>query len=80
VSSTDCAAVGSYFPNHGGPSTAVEHWNGSSWAVVTSPNPPTVSPPGTALESVTCTGASSCFAVGWWTNGANTRTLIERFA
>ena len=80
TSSTDCTAVGTHFPGHGGVETSVEHWDGTSWTVVTSPDPPTESPPGGGLTSVTCTGAGTCFAVGWWISDANTRTLIERFA
>jgi hypothetical protein len=80
TSSTDCTAVGIYLPGHGGEQTSVEHWDGTSWAVVTSPNPPTASPPGSFLTSVTCTDAGNCFAVGSWIRNANTRTLIERFA
>jgi hypothetical protein len=80
TSSTDCTAVGIYFPGHGGEQTLIEHWDGTSWSIVTSPNPPTASPPGSFLTSVTCTGASNCYAVGSWIRDANTRTLIERFA
>ena len=69
-----------HFPGHGETVTSVKHWDGTSWAIVTSPNPPAASPPGSGLTSVTCTGAGDCFAVGQWITDTNTRTLIERLA
>jgi len=42
--------------------TLVEHWNGASWAIVPSPIPDGAT--GARLESVTCSNASSCMAVG----------------
>ena len=80
TSSSDCTAVGIHFPNHGNEVTLVEHWDGTTWAVVTSPNAPAALSPDSVLTSVTCTSANNCFAVGWWINDANTRTLIERLA
>ncbi|HLJ81535.1 MAG TPA: hypothetical protein VKT52_08625, partial [Ktedonobacterales bacterium] len=43
VSATDVWAVG-FGPQPGGPAyvkqTLIEHWNGTSWSIVPSPNPP----------------------------------------
>src|SRR6266568_1814569 len=40
VSTTDVWAVGSFAPQGFSPSqTLIEHWNGTTWSVVTSPNP-----------------------------------------
>ncbi len=65
VSTSDCWAVGSYGDIYQGPSpqqTLIEHWDGTSWAIVSSPNPGTTfdSP----LVSVTCPSATDCWAVG----------------
>jgi hypothetical protein len=75
VSTTMCFAVGSSgLDPH---KTLVERWNGTAWSVVASPNQP-----GTfthnRLESVSCTSATSCFAVGNYDDGA-IKTLVERW-
>jgi hypothetical protein len=44
--------------------TVFEHWNGSEWTVVASPN----SYDSTQLNGVSCTSTTSCFAVGWGNN------------
>jgi hypothetical protein len=82
TSSTDCTAVGGYAtgPHSGSTATLVEHFDGSTWSVVTSPNPPTASPPGSSLTGVTCTSAVDCVAVGSWIKDASTRTLVERLS
>ena len=67
---SNCVAVGTTRYSHrkgdsyGGPReyTLTEHWNGSSWAIVRSPNPP--GPPADGLAGVACTSASDCTAVG----------------
>src|SRR6266536_1501367 len=67
---SNCVAVGTTRYSHrkgdsyGGPReyTLTEHWNGSSWAIVSSPNPP--GPPADGLAGVACTSASDCTAVG----------------
>src|SRR5207244_9305104 len=68
--------------------TLVEHWDGSSWSIVSSPNfGPDANNNG--LDSVTCVSASDCWAVGhYYDNAANHRsdfppvllqTLIEHW-
>ncbi|MGH8093790.1 MAG: dockerin type I domain-containing protein, partial [Chthoniobacterales bacterium] len=57
ASAADCWAVGHYNPN-GFYQTLIEHWDGTSWSIVTSPNT------GFDLASVTCTSAADCWAVG----------------
>src|ERR1700694_2248258 len=62
TSGSGCWAVGTTTDSTGSPSaTLVENWNGSSWSIVASPNPPTSSD---ILSGVTCIGASQCWAVG----------------
>ena len=62
VSSSDCWAVGSnksYVSEY----TLIEHWDGASWSIVPSADPPE-DPPTNSLISVTCVSSSDCWAVG----------------
>src|SRR5713226_3906576 len=63
VSSSDVWAVGSYYIDDRGSvsKTLTEHWNGSSWSVVPSPNPETSS---NALSGVAIVSSSDAWAVG----------------
>jgi hypothetical protein len=86
ASATNCWAVGYHYVN-GLVSplyqTLIEHWNGTSWSIVTSPN----TSPGQAnvLFGTTCASASDCWAVGYYVSGevgvvnAAFQTLIERW-
>jgi hypothetical protein len=59
-------AVGYYFANTGAQPTLVEHWNGTSWSVVSSPNP------GASfdyLQGVTALSANNVWAVGDYSPG-----------
>lgn len=77
ASDSDCWAVGTtgQFPNEI-PQTLIEHWNGSSWSIVNSPN--TSSSDGNLLYGATCTSTTDCWAVGqyWSGAGTGTRTLF----
>jgi hypothetical protein len=68
TSTTNCFAVGSSASG-----TLVERWNGTSWAVVPSPNP--TGETYIVLNSVSCTSTTNCFAVGSSASG----TLVERW-
>ena len=62
--------------------TLIEHWNGSSFQVVASPNPSSSANTFNALKSVTARAANDLYAVGSFANGStngNDRTLIEHF-
>jgi hypothetical protein len=61
--------------------TLIEHWNGTSWTHVPSPNPATVF---ATLTGVAATSAGHAWAVGYSTTSQTTRlsrvrTLIERW-
>jgi hypothetical protein len=83
VSSSDCWAVGEYSPPVSNPSTLTEHWNGTAWSVVSSPNTTVntvTSNNGNHLNGVACTSGSACWAVGYAYAGlAAVQTLIERW-
>ena len=76
VSASDCWAVG-YYVNGSNAQTLVERWDGTSWAIVSSPN--TSATQDNVLLGVTCVSASNCWAVGYYVNGSNAQTLIERW-
>jgi hypothetical protein len=56
----------------------LEHWNGTSWSAVSSPNP---GPGGDVLYSIVAISASSVWAVGasWDLSGNNVQALIEHW-
>ena len=76
VSASDCWAVGSYY-NGSVNQTLIEHWDGTSWSIVSSPN--TSATQNNSLKGVTCASASDCWAVGSYLNGSVAQTLIERW-
>ncbi len=72
-----CVAVGSR-TNGTQLLTFVERWNGTSWSIISSPNP--VGAAQSELSSVACASATTCFAVGRTTaTNADNVTLIERW-
>ena len=76
TSASDCWAVG-YHIFGSIYRTLIEHWDGTAWTVVTSPN--TSSNLSNILYGVTCTSASQCWAVGVRCSGDNWQTLIEKW-
>ena len=80
LSPTDCFAVGN-FTNGYGDMTLIEHWNGTLWLTMPSPN--LLSLQDNILSGVTCTSGPQCFAVGAYTNqtanGNFYQTLIEQW-
>ena len=77
VSASDCWAAGSY-SNGSVQQTLIERWDGTSWAIVSSPNTSIAQSNG--LTGVTCVSASNCWAVGSYYNASGvSRTLIERW-
>ncbi len=67
---TSCEAVGGSWVGSDY-TTLVESWNGTTWSVVASPNP--VGANNSFLQDVSCTGATSCMAVGY----SDTSALAE---
>jgi hypothetical protein len=62
VSGGSCEAVGDYGVNGDAPQTLAESWNGSTWSLQATPDPPMNF---SELNSVSCTAPSSCTAVGF---------------
>jgi hypothetical protein len=72
---SSCTAVG----NEGTPKnptlfTLAEQWNGTASKFV--PTPPPLTPGGTALSSLSCTGAGACMAVGYYGYNNGTGTMV----
>jgi len=79
VSASECWAVGAYYdPSAKAEQTLIELWDGNSWAIVSSAN--TSATLGNVLSAVTCTSASQCWAVGYYTNGRVYQALTEFIA
>ena len=55
--------------------TLVEHWNGTSWSIMTSPNPAAAAD--ALLNGVSCPSTTSCYAVGSYTDFP--KQLVERW-
>jgi hypothetical protein len=72
LSATNCWAVGYYMPSSVW-QTLVEHYDGTSWTHVTSPNVSTSQH--NYLMSVTCTSSSNCWAVGVYTTPTYQQTV-----
>src|SRR5439155_2642726 len=79
VSASDCWATGGYYTGSVN-QTLIERWDGTSWAIVTSPNASTTDH--NTLYGVTCASASECWGVGYYVStinsnlGGTNQTLI----
>ncbi len=76
---SDVWAVGSYQSQAGVTQTLVEHWQGSGWTIVTSPNP---DPNNTAvLTSVAALSPTDVWAAGYWMDSTtgNDEPLVEQW-
>src|SRR5258708_6648103 len=69
LSDSDVWAVGNFLSSNNGAinETLTEHWNGTAWSVVPSPNPSTQ---GDNLTGVAALSATNAWAVGFFENNA----------
>jgi hypothetical protein len=74
---SDAWAVGSFTRANNLIRTLIEHWDGTSWTRVMSPN--AGHPAGGDLSGVTSLAADDVWAVGGYGQGAPGRTLIEHW-
>jgi len=75
ASALDCWAVG-YSDTGIGYNTLIERWNGTVWAIVSSPN----NSGNNILYGVTCPSTSDCWAVGtYYNDDLFQRTLVEHW-
>jgi len=75
VTADSCETVGWYFSSTFAQLTVAEKWNGTAWAVQTTPNPASSTDNG--LLGVRCTSASSCTSVGFTEPNITNETLAE---
>jgi hypothetical protein len=79
TASTACTSVGSHRDITAAAAGAfAERWNGTSWAVQTTPSPTGASE--SRLQAVSCASSTACTAVGSYVERSGvTRTLAERW-
>ncbi|HLJ33213.1 MAG TPA: hypothetical protein VKU38_06160 [Ktedonobacteraceae bacterium] len=77
ISSNDVWAVGDGIPSGGGVYTLIEHWDGSQWSIISSPNP---SPDENYLYGVAAISSKEVWAVGKYASpNVGAPTLIEKW-
>ena len=64
VTGDDCWAAGYYYNGSNYAQTLIEHYDGSAWSIVSSPNSQSVQD--NLLNAITCVDASHCVAVGYY--------------
>ena len=74
---SDCWTVGIYRNTTGSIHTLVEHWDGTAWSVVTSPNTSTSQQ--NDLYSIACASSSDCWAIGNYFTSGVSQTLTEHW-
>ena len=78
TSSSACIAVGAYIDSSGTFHAFAERWDGTTWSIQSIPEPPGAQ--STFLNAVSCSSASSCTAVGNFTDSSGVGvTLAERW-
>src|SRR5205807_988086 len=75
ASTSACTAVGDYTNSSGVIVTLAERWNGSSWAIQSTPNPSGAQ--ASVLSGVACASTTACTAVGRYDSSGVTATLAE---
>jgi hypothetical protein len=80
TSSTSCTAVGQYQNQTGVYELLAEYWNGIDWSIQTVPLPNVGEPgQGAILGGVSCASATSCTAVGGYTNSSGMQVLVAEY-
>lgn len=72
TSTSNCYAVGAAGTSPGSSATLIEQWDGTDWAVVSSPN----AAGDNTLNGISCTSGQSCTAAGWASTGASTQSTL----
>jgi hypothetical protein len=73
ISANDIVAVGAFNKSSGGAATLIEHWDGTSWTIISSPNPGAAS---NSLFGVTALSDGTVVAVGTQTNQGTDETPL----
>jgi hypothetical protein len=76
VSTTSCTSAGSYLNSSSTRATLAEYWNGTEWAIQSTPNPTESYELG--LAGVSCSSSTTCATVGHWqASKGPSKTLAE---
>jgi hypothetical protein len=76
VTSSACTATGTYVNSAGVYVTLAEQWNGTEWAIQSTPNPSGAT--FSAIGGVSCVSSGGCSTVGRYINSSGTEvTLAE---
>ncbi len=75
AAASSCMAVGSATSTTGYLQTLAERWNGTTWAIVSTPDTSTVFP--NSLSGVSCSSTTSCVAVGSAATSTGSVTVVE---
>jgi hypothetical protein len=76
-STGNCTAAG-YSINSGNEEvTLAEHWNGTTWAVQSTPDPTGDGFVAGLLRSASCPSTNACTAAGYYANAGGQKTLVE---
>jgi hypothetical protein len=79
IAAASCTAVGAYTTPEFITYTLAEHWNGRTWSIVATPNPPISRAAG--LDGISCPTANVCSAVGGYDySDASGNTISHSFA
>lgn len=73
VASNDCTAVG-WSTSTGAAATLAEHWNGTTWTIMPTPNAAGFTK--SYLYGISCLSASDCWAVGMATNASEPQASL----
>lgn len=76
ISANDVWAVGHYYIANYVPQTLVEHWDGTEWSKVYSPN---VGVSTNQLSAISAVSANDIWAVGRYYDGSSWQTLVEHW-
>jgi hypothetical protein len=80
ASRTDVWAVGDQLTGTGARRTLIEHWNGTAWQVVPSPNPAGGASPTDTLGGVVALSKTNAWAAGFYEKTTTSfRTLVEHW-
>jgi hypothetical protein len=78
ASARSCVAIGQYYDAAGNTQGLLERLSGTTWTATRAPVPAGASAdPYVQLTAVTCPSASSCVAVGSYTDSAGSQGLVE---
>lgn len=79
TSGTHCSAVGYYLDAIGQQTTYAQGWDGTNWAVQSTPNPG--SHQGAVVKGISCSSSAICGSAGYFINGSGIqRTLAQRWS